>query len=414
VARSDDDEQSTDVRAGEETDPESTLEAEDRFDDGPATLIKPDERDHEPLTVVKIVDERPPAQDGGLDDPDSRDSFPSDSLPSDTADDESPEPQTAVRESAPEHPEQKTDVMAAFKEPDESTMRLSDVLDAEAMPEPKTDKIPPELLQALAARKPRPDEPHAPPATQDAAVLRESPAPMPAVEPFQQLRDAPSWVRALAVLGAVCAIFIVWAGVRAASGDDESSAATPDEDSSGPGTATGTDDDPVNVSSTANATAAPATPPALPASSADAASSAEASSVAGSAEMEARAALERFRKGIEPCIVDTILALPGTSRAVPPGLAFLARGPHQSLANDWRTPVYACAKFSIETPQRFVIQWQLDKVKRVGLAVVWTDENHDGKADLALGFTGKLDGDDKLQLSEITRLDPIPAVARRY
>ncbi len=105
------------------------------------------------------------------------------------------------------------------------------------------------------------------------------------------------------------------------------------------------------------------------------------------AELQARATLERLRTGLDTCIRNGIHALPGGSPAVPPGLAALKDGAFTPAPGDWKTAVWSCAQFQITDPMDFQLQWQLVKPNAEGRGVAWIDQDRDGVADRALGFS---------------------------
>lgn len=403
--RPDDDERPTSVRSGGDDSPgESTLAEEDRFVDGPVTLVQPDEREHEPLTVVKVSDE----PSGGDEIGDVRKST-EPAPPDESAPNESPEPKTTVRESTPEEPpEPKTTVMKPAAHPMDSTVRMPKVVEKTALPEPKTDKVPAEILRAVRGRQR--DAAGRPP--QDTEGLGELTASARSALPtlVTRVQKAPAWIQVLTLAGMFCGVLAIMLVVlrlvdgEPAIAESETDGAEVDTDAP-PKRSTPPEPVPTTVA------ADPPRPTAAPVTSVEAPPP-ETPDV--DSEAEARAALERFRDGLESCVVDNIRALPGTSPAVPPSLAYLARGPYESLPGQWKTPVYSCVKFSIEGPQPFVIQWQLDKAKKMGVAIAWTDDDHDGHADAALGFTATLDDGDKVEMSEIGPLFPIPEVSKRY
>lgn len=105
------------------------------------------------------------------------------------------------------------------------------------------------------------------------------------------------------------------------------------------------------------------------------------------AEVEARAALDRLRTGLDSCIRNGIHALPGGSPAVPPGIEALKDGAFTPAPADWKTAVWSCAQFQTSEPMAFQLQWQLVKPNAEGMGVAWIDQDHDGVADRALGFS---------------------------
>jgi len=162
------------------------------------------------------------------------------------------------------------------------------------------------------------------------------------------------------------------------------------------------------------AAAPPSTPTAAPTSTPtepSAASSPPPAQPSTPIEAEARAALTRLGEGIATCARDTIGVLPGTSPAVPFTLALVQKGPYPSIPRDWSTPVFACAKFRLEAPQQFQIQWQMVKPSVEGMGIAWLDDNADGKADRALGFRATLKQRGEPEIGPIELLSPVPPVA---
>lgn len=156
-------------------------------------------------------------------------------------------------------------------------------------------------------------------------------------------------------------------------------------------------------------TAIPGEPSAAP--SAAPSSLPEPSSGSSPAEAETRAALKRLGEGIATCARDTIGVLPGTSPAVPFALALIQKGPYASIPRDWSTPVWSCAKFRLESPQPFQIQWQMVKPSVEGMGIAWLDDNADGKPDRALGFRATLKQRGEPEIGPIEQLSPVPPVA---
>jgi hypothetical protein len=146
------------------------------------------------------------------------------------------------------------------------------------------------------------------------------------------------------------------------------------------------------------ASAAPALPPAN----------------AGSVDAEARAALEKLSAGIKSCVATTIGKLPGTAPAVPSSLTWLKSGSYKPSLNDFESPVYHCAKFKIEQPMRFVIQWQSEDLKGTkGSAIAWIDDNGDGTADRAFGFSATLPKRKVAEIGPIEAVDAKRAIKKR-
>jgi hypothetical protein len=162
---------------------------------------------------------------------------------------------------------------------------------------------------------------------------------------------------------------------------------------------------------TATPTAAPTATPTSTPTEPSAAPSPPPAQPSSPAETEARAALTRLGEGIATCARDTIGVLPGTSPAVPFTLALLQKGPYPSIPRDWSTPVFACAKFRLEAPQQFQIQWQIVTASVEGMGIAWLDDNLDGKPDRALGFRATLKQRGAPEIGPIELLSPVPPVA---
>lgn len=160
------------------------------------------------------------------------------------------------------------------------------------------------------------------------------------------------------------------------------------------------------------ATAATASPSAEPAPTSAIASSFVRTGTPAPAgpEAEARRALARFRDGIGACVRDVIDVLPGTSPAVPGTMKLMKNGVYASVPADYRTPVYACAKYAETAPQAFQIQWQVGVPPTEGLGVAWLDDNGDGEPDRAFGFTAKLVKKKEVAFGQIVPLSPVPKV----
>jgi hypothetical protein len=160
---------------------------------------------------------------------------------------------------------------------------------------------------------------------------------------------------------------------------------------------------------------APSTPPAPttePSGAASGSASTPVAPPAGDDEARARAALERMRQGIETCVSKKIHVLPGTSPAVPDAMAWLKHGPYEALKRDWVGPFFACTGFRIEEPMPFMIQWQIVRPKGDGTAVVWLDDDRDGKADRAFGLTAHWKEKDVVTFDAIVPLDPARPIAK--
>jgi hypothetical protein len=128
------------------------------------------------------------------------------------------------------------------------------------------------------------------------------------------------------------------------------------------------------------------------------------------AEAQARESLERLRTGLEGCIRNGIHALPGGSPAVPSSLDALKDSAYTPAPGDWKTAVWSCAQFQISDPMQFQVQWQLVKPNAEGMGIAWIDQDHDGVADRALGFSITLGPKGAPRVGKIA---PIPATTPR-
>lgn len=132
------------------------------------------------------------------------------------------------------------------------------------------------------------------------------------------------------------------------------------------------------------------------------------------ADAAAKAALERFGEGLKKCVAETIHVLPGTAPAVPSSLAWLKKGPYQPGIRDFESSVYTCSRFKLTDPMPFVFQWQSDDAKgKKGAAIAWIDENGDGTADRALGFTATLEKRNVAVIGPIESFDATRAIKKR-
>ena len=132
----------------------------------------------------------------------------------------------------------------------------------------------------------------------------------------------------------------------------------------------------------------------------------------GPIDEEVREALERLREGLRGCVKGNIGVLPGTSPAVPPTTKALSKnGAYASSPADWKTPVWACTRFQIARPQRFMIQWQQSKLNTEGQGVAWVDGDADGKPDHAFGFRATLKKRGEVEVGEITEMDASTPIA---
>lgn len=170
----------------------------------------------------------------------------------------------------------------------------------------------------------------------------------------------------------------------------------------------------VSTSALVEPVVAPAPPPTVPAPTAPLASTAPlapTAPVVTAAEAQARATLERLRSGLEGCIRKGIRALPGSSLAVPPNLFVLKRSAYTPSPLEWKTSVWSCAKFQVNEPMEFQLQWQLVRPNAEGAGVAWIDVNHDGVADRALRFSITLDPSGAPILGEILPVAPTTPVS---
>mgnify|MGYP001397196370 CR=1 FL=1 len=94
---------------------------------------------------------------------------------------------------------------------------------------------------------------------------------------------------------------------------------------------------------------------------------------------------------------------------MPSAFTALQGGAYKNAARDYRSPVFACARYKETEPQRFQIQWQLLVRSTTGRGVAWIDDDADGRADRAFSFPAKLLRKNQVELGEITLLEPMPA-----
>lgn len=274
--------------------------------------------------------------------------------------------------------------------------------------------------------KPFPDmapggfRPHAALGDQTFASSDGSAAPRPAVPSMRRAPGTPRWLLPLVAAVSFCVVFAIALGILSLRGtlfgssrpSASASGGVPQEVPTSAPDVTGAVM--AGPASSSSASIASSTPIASPTPIASATSSPAAPSAAPAvspSEAEARAALTLLGEGITACARDTIGVLPGTSPAVPLALGFLQKGPYASIPRDWSTPVWSCAKFRLETPQQFQIQWQSIKISVEGMGIVWLDENVDGKADRALGFRATLKQRGEPEIGPIEELSPVPPVA---
>ena len=133
------------------------------------------------------------------------------------------------------------------------------------------------------------------------------------------------------------------------------------------------------------------------------------------AEVHARETLDRLRTGLDACIRNGIHALPGGSPAVPPGLDSLKDGAFTPAPGDWKTAVWSCARFERTEPMDFQLQWQLVRPNAEGMGIAWIDQDRDGVADRALGFSITLGprGEPTLgEIREIAATTPVSTLRR--
>jgi hypothetical protein len=123
------------------------------------------------------------------------------------------------------------------------------------------------------------------------------------------------------------------------------------------------------------------------------------------AEKEAREALSKLREGLAACVERGILALPETADAVPSSLKLTRPDGYMPKADDWKSVVWTCAKFSPATPMHYQLQWQSEKPFQEGMAVAWIDNRGAGNADRALSFRATLKTRGKVEISEVAPID---------
>ncbi|NUP10655.1 MAG: hypothetical protein HOW73_31815 [Polyangiaceae bacterium] len=142
-----------------------------------------------------------------------------------------------------------------------------------------------------------------------------------------------------------------------------------------------------------------------------AAVTASASAAPTGADAEAIAALTEMRELVGGCM-KKLKQMPGTSHAVPATLKMLSEGSYKPLPRDFNAPFYNCTTFKLDSPMRFVIQWQFHAADRMGMGIAWIDEDKDGKADRAYGFTAKATTKDAAEFSAVGPLDPATRIEK--
>jgi hypothetical protein len=137
------------------------------------------------------------------------------------------------------------------------------------------------------------------------------------------------------------------------------------------------------------------------------------SQVQSAAEVDARKALDQLREGIGDCVRHAIGTLPGSSPAVPTTLKLASGAGYTAPAADWKTAVWSCAKFKLDAPMRFQLQWQSVKPGTEALGIAWIDDNGDGDPDRALGFRATAKGTRDVDLGEIAPMEVRPVLPVR-
>lgn len=130
-------------------------------------------------------------------------------------------------------------------------------------------------------------------------------------------------------------------------------------------------------------------------------------------EIDARKALDQLREGIGDCVRHAIGTLPGSSPAVPATLKLASGAGYTALAADWKTAVWSCAKFRLDAPMRFQLQWQSVKPGTEGLGLAWIDDDGDGDPDRSIGFRATAKGTRDVDFSAITPMEVRPVLPVR-
>jgi hypothetical protein len=98
---------------------------------------------------------------------------------------------------------------------------------------------------------------------------------------------------------------------------------------------------------------------------------------------EGRVMVEELARDMAECARSSG-SLPASSRPVPASFASVQGMKYLSAPAEWSgDPAFACAHFSISTPQYFQYQWQLE-TSSSGVAVALADLDGDGAADVSL------------------------------
>lgn len=130
-------------------------------------------------------------------------------------------------------------------------------------------------------------------------------------------------------------------------------------------------------------------------------------------EIDARKALDQLREGIGDCVRHAIGTLPGSSPAVPATLKLASGAGYTALAADWKTAVWSCAKFKLDAPMRFQLQWQSVKPGVEGLGLAWIDDDGDGDPDRAIGFRATAKGTRDVDFTAIAPMEVRPVLPVR-
>ncbi len=100
--------------------------------------------------------------------------------------------------------------------------------------------------------------------------------------------------------------------------------------------------------------------------------------VNGSVAVEGRIKVAEISRGIVGCMVrDRATDLPPSARSVPEDITATHGDGYTSTAADWDQPVYRCAGFSIQGPQRYRYTWRRDSADE-GLVRADADRDGDG------------------------------------
>jgi hypothetical protein len=130
-------------------------------------------------------------------------------------------------------------------------------------------------------------------------------------------------------------------------------------------------------------------------------------------EVEARKALSKLRDGMGDCVRHVIGSLPGSSPAVPAAMKQASGAGYTALPADWKTAVWSCAKFRVDAPMQFQLQWQSAKPGAEAMGLAWIDDDGNGEPDRVLGFRATAKPTRDVDFGEIAPMEMRPVLPVR-